>query len=269
MKKTVGLFFGLVVGLCHIGMAGAVDLAGGGSETNGFCYWSDAENWRGGALPGAQDAARLRADCPSALYLDVDAAVKNLVVHDDVHARIKGTGRLSLDSYLSLSFPNTGLTLMDAVTVSVGNRIRLSTGTTELTLNDRAALETKGLSFDAADARLVMTLAGDAVYSQLVSPQLTENMADGTKVVLNDRSVFNAETRTAEQIYDGWIAAGATLYLNDSAAIRFKSNRSNMSFIKLYNEAGFLVINGKTNAVNGVDYTYVDGVLKAGSAGTP
>lgn len=255
--------------LCLIFVASGVqavtlDLSGGGTDTNGFHYWSDAGNWNGGNLPGSADAPRFRSDSSdrNKLYLDASPTVSTLTVAADVQAQICGEGTLAIANYLNLAFANAGVDLRGAVKMDVGNRIRLTTGTTALNLYENAALKTKGASFDAAGAKLLVTLNGSSVYSQSALPQLTENMAEGTQFVLNDNSSLNVETLTAEKLYDGWIAAGATFYLNDLASIVFRSSRSNPSYIKTYNEAGFLVINGSTNAVEGVDYTYESGILQ-------
>lgn len=243
----------------------AIDMDGGGtSDGTGFYYFSDADNW-GGTVPGASDVARLRYDTLNRdqLNVDVDSAVNNFVVFG-VHAKLRGTNTLTANGYLNLT-SGLGVDLMDSLTMTVENRIRVSTGTTEINLYNDSSIETTSFSFDAAAAKLLMTLNDNSSYIQNNTPQITENMDAGSQFVLNDSSSVVMSNLTAAELYDNWLSAGAVFYLNDTASITLQTSGSNVDDISTYNAAGYLVINGKTDAVEGVDYTYDTeaGILQA------
>ena len=256
------------------GLTGALattrDLLGNGTDTNGFHYWSSTNNWTGGVVPTSTDAPRFRYSTldRDKLYLDASPTVATVTVLGDVQAQIKGTGTLTVTAYLNLAYANAGVDLMDSVTLAVGNRIRLTTGTTALNLYNDSILNTTGLSFDAVDSKLLLTLNDSSRYIQSNVPQLTANLHADSQVVLNDSSSMVVDNLTASELYNFWFTNGAAFYLNDSASITLQTSGNNIADIQTYNQAGYLVINGSTNAVLDVDYTYDPdaGVLQAGAS---
>ena len=234
------------------------DLLGNGTDTNGFHYWSSTNNWTGGVVPTSTDAPRFRYSTldRDKLYLDASPTVATVTVLGDVQAQIKGTGTLTVTAYLNLAYANAGVDLMDSVTLAVGNRIRLTTGTTALNLYNDSILNTTGLSFDAVDSKLLLTLNDSSRYIQSNVPQLTANLHADSQVVLNDSSSMVVESLTASELYNFWFANGAVFSLNDLASMTLQTSGSNIADIQTYNQAGYLLINGSSNALRNVDYTY-------------
>ncbi|QHI69836.1 hypothetical protein [Tichowtungia aerotolerans] len=264
--KWMGMLM-VVIAVVSGVQAATVDMVGNGTDTNGFHYWSDTNNWN--AVITSADSPRVRYDTEDRdkLYLDASPTVNSFTVLADIQARIKGTGTLTMSAYLNLAYANAGVDLMDSVTLVINNRIRLTTGTTALNLYNDSVLDTKGISFDVAGSKLLVTLNDNSSYIQ-TNIQLTANMHADSQFVLNDSSSVVMETMNAAELYDNWFTNGATFYLNDTASITMQTSGNNIDDIATYNAAGHLVINGSTNAVLNVDYTYdtETGVLQAGSA---
>ncbi|QHI69837.1 PEP-CTERM sorting domain-containing protein [Tichowtungia aerotolerans] len=263
--KWMGMLM-VVIATVSSAQAAVVDLVGNGTDIGGFHHFSDTNNWAGGNLPTSTDVPRFRYNDNdrNKLYLDASPSVATIVVLDGIQANIGGPGTMTASSYLNMAYTDPSLDLWDSATVNIGNRIRTTTGTTAITLHNDSTLETQNISFDAAGAKLLVTLNNNSMYKQLGAPQLAANMHADSQFVLNDSSSVLMENMTASELFDSWFSNGAVFHLNDDASITLQTSGNNIDDIATYHAAGYLVLNGKTDAVKDVDYTYnVDtGVLQ-------
>lgn len=244
-----------------------IDLSGGGTSSNGFYYWNDASNWRGGVLPGTADAPRLRYAGKDKVLLAGDVTVAQVSVYPNIVGQIGGTGTLTLNTYLLFTNAVT-LDIRDSVNVVVMNRIRFEAQSTQmLNLYDNACLRSKTVSFDGPGSKFTITLNGNAIYDGLIEPNAKSgtNIASGSKFILNNSSSLTAPALTAQKLYDQWIANGVIFCLNDTAKLVLKTSGGNAADIALFVSSGYIQINGLTNAVSGKDYVYDanTGVLQA------
>lgn len=256
----------LTVNALGLQAAVIVDFKGTASSVNGFYSWSDTNNWVGGVLPATTDNARFRyADSENKAYLEEDAQVSSLNLNAGIHAELAGKAIIEIDSYLNFTATTATnrLAVHDNIIMEVGNRMRFKGGRTEINLYDDSILDTQ-VSFDEAGSEFVVNLYDNASYTKLISPLSAGNISNG-HFVLNECSSVIANMLTAQELYDHWMVYGTTFHLNDGASIIFQTSASNPSDIEAYIAAGYLKINGSSNAVSNVDYTYdaVSGVLKA------
>ncbi len=239
------------------------DLAGNGTNTNGFYYWQDGANWnQGGTLPGTADSARLRSAGKEKVFLTGDQSVSTLAVAVGTAGQVGGLSKLSLSTYLFMS--DCTLDIRGSVSVVVSNRIRFGGASQAIILHDNAHLDAR-VGIDSQNTRFSITMNGNSVFDHLIAPSIGSNsIAAGSSFVLNGSSAVNANTLTALELHDVWMVKNTRFYLNDAATMTLQVSTGNVSNIASYLSSGYFQIKGSSNAVRGVDYAYDDdtGILK-------
>lgn len=264
MKKA-GLLVLLLTAMVCASQAAIIYLSNTptGQSTNGFYYFSDGANWEGGIAPVAGDTIRIQYSGKLYMTGNQSLVTYTLFGTTPLTNQIAGSGTLSASTYFIIS-ANQAAEIRDSVDVVVSNRVRMS-GVSALNLYDNSRMNANSISFDAIGTQFAITLNGNSAWERLVVGGLKENIAEGSKFVLNNISTINASTLTAQELNDGWLVFNTRFYLNDSAAITLQTDAANATNIASYIADGKILINGSSNAVSGVDYTYDagTGVLKA------
>lgn len=234
--------------------AATMDFRHSESNADGFFSWTHPANW-GGTVPGAGDLARLRQVNQAQPYLKGDIKISSLNIGTGVHGDLAGFGALSVSQYLNFDAGGAALNLRDKVSLEVGNRTRLSSGLTTVTLHDAAKVRTK-IAFDEADAQFLVTLNGGSVLDMSLHSG-ARNIGRGSRIVLNDTSSLLVKTDTVLLLYENWIGFGVSFHLNGRSSLHLKpAGQHDPEFIAMFIESGGIVINGRTSAAPGTDYTY-------------
>ena len=267
MKKRTAIQW--VLFALGLSVHGAViDFRHNGTGTNGFYFWNDPVNWHTGSLPTSIDAARFRYPGESKAHLSSDVTVNTLsIIGGNTAAQIAGAETVFCTYFSFLTGADRAMEISGSVSVQVSNRIRFYTGSSSLVLKDDARVGGK-IGFDEANAQFTVTLNGNSVFENFVAPVAGEvgNIGSGSKFVLNDSSSLVASSRTAANIHTDWLAYGVVFELNDTAFMTFSTHAANAANLATYISEGKILINGSSNAVSGIDYTYDanSGVLRAG-----
>ncbi|QHI69846.1 LamG-like jellyroll fold domain-containing protein [Tichowtungia aerotolerans] len=244
-----------------LGQADTIDFTEGGTQTNGFYYWGDTSNWVGGSLPDGGDLARYNS-LDMGAFLDNDQTIASLSIQK-AGSGLTGTNTLTLASYLIMGADDS-LTLSGSVRVDVNNYTKI-TGSSAVTLNDNSFIDLDNVYSDDAANVFMFTLNSNSTATVLNAHGSSLGFASGSCFVLNGSSALASTSLTVEEWYAGYLTNGIVLKLNDTASIQFQTSGNNASDIIAHNAGGYLLINGSSNAVEGVDYTYDPGtgVLQA------
>lgn len=242
-----------------------------GTSTNGCYYWSDSNNWAFGTVPGQSvtNAPRFRYTASQKVYVDNDYSYGQISSLAGITGHLAGTNTLTLLNYLTLDGAGSAFVLNDAVRVIANNRATASANcansAVSVTLNNSSYLSSHYWAFYGTNTTLNLTANDNAIYEETAFMVNGTNLSSASSFTFNGNSEFVVNGSTAAELETSWLQYGLTINLNDTALIDLQTSGSNAADIAALNAAGKLVINGSSNAVSGVDYTYDagTGILQA------